>query len=184
MLRREESDAAILGRGYRPFERKSDGLAPYRFSIVIENFAEPAFFTEKLIEDFSKHPWANLPVIFELRAEDAAGQTAVSEPFMAVLPARRFFDPLAAAVIEQRRDLLWSRANAGRVSQMLRAVSHRPDEVFRSETAYLRLRFILRRLETFTKYGLKAEQQEDLAEALWELAVLLEDGDLGKLALR
>ena len=136
-------------------------------------------FTEKLIEDFSKHPWAHLPVVFELTVTDAADQTAGAEPFKAALPARRFFDPLAAAIIEQRRDLLWSRSNARRVAQMLRAVSHRPDDVFRSKTAYLRLRVILRRLETMTRYGLKPSQQEKLAEALWELAIILEEGDLG-----
>ena len=135
-------------------------------------------FTETLIEDFSKHPWANLPVTFTLEVEDAAGQSRRAEAYAATLPARRFFDPLAAAVIEQRRDLLWARANAPRVAQMLRAISHQPDDIFRSETAYLRLRVILRRLETMTEYGLKAAQQEELAEALWNLAILLEEGDL------
>ncbi|MHA6263389.1 TIGR02302 family protein [Arenibacterium sp. CAU 1754] len=138
-----------------------------------------AAFSETLIEDFSKHPWANLPVTFTLSVADAAGQTGQSDPFATILPARRFFDPMAAAVIEQRRDLLWSRANATRVAQLLRAISHRPDDVFRSETAYLRLRVILRRLETMTAFDLKAEQQDEIAEALWDLAVLLEDGDLG-----
>ncbi len=138
-----------------------------------------AEFTEKLIEDFSKHPWANLPVTFSLTATDAAGQTGQAAPFAAVLPARRFFDPLAAAIAEQRRDLLWTRGNAPRVAQVLRAISHRPDEVFRSETAYLRLRVILRRLETFTRYGLTEVQRDEIAEALWGLAVLLEEGDLG-----
>lgn len=135
-------------------------------------------FTETLIEDFSKHPWANLPVTIQLSAEDAAGHVTEIDPAPMLLPARRFFDPLAAAVVEQRRDLLWTRDNAGRISQILRAISHRPDTVFRSETAYLRLRVILRRLETFSAYGLKVEQQEELAEALWDLAVLLEEGDL------
>lgn len=136
-------------------------------------------FEETLVEDFSKHPWANLPVVFRLSVADAAGQGAQADPLAASLPARRFFDPLAAAVVEQRRDLLWARANAPRVAQVLRAVSHRPDEVFRSQTAYLRLRVTLRRLETFTRYGLKPEQQAEIAEALWDLAILLEEGDLG-----
>jgi len=65
------------------------------------------------------------------------------------------------------------------VAQVLRAISHRPEDVFRAETAYLRLRVTLRRLETFTKFGLKAEQQDDIAQALWDLAILLEEGDLG-----
>ncbi|TKZ15946.1 hypothetical protein FAP39_16185 [Shimia litoralis] len=40
----------VMGRGYEPFDRKSDGLAPYRFSVVIENVREPNYFTEKLID--------------------------------------------------------------------------------------------------------------------------------------
>ncbi len=135
-------------------------------------------FTEDLIEDFSQHPWAHLPVTITLMAVDAAEQQSSSEPYQTALPARRFFDPLAAAIIEQRRDLLWSRTNAKRVSQVLRAVSHRPEDLFRSDTAYLRLRVILRRLETFDRFGLKAEQQEELAQALWELAIIIEDGTL------
>ncbi len=135
-------------------------------------------FTEDLIEDFSQHPWAHLPVKITLMARDAADQETQSEPYLTALPARRFFDPLAAAVIEQRRDLLWARDNATRVSQLLRAVSHLPEGFFRSETAYLRLRVTLRRLEMFNDYGLKPEQQEEIAQALWDLAVLIEDGTL------
>ncbi|PTX56801.1 glycosyl transferase family 10 (putative fucosyltransferase) [Litoreibacter ponti] len=43
-------DVDILGRGYAPFELKEDGLAPYRYSVVIENSREPSYFTEKLID--------------------------------------------------------------------------------------------------------------------------------------
>ncbi|WP_367646665.1 TIGR02302 family protein [Ruegeria arenilitoris] len=135
-------------------------------------------FTEDLIEDFSEHPWAHLPVKITLSAVDAADQVSESDVYRTDLPARRFFDPLAAAVIEQRRDLLWSRDNAKRVAQLLRAVSHRPEDVFRSETAYLRLRYILRRLETFTEFGLDPEQQTEIAQALWDLAILIEEGTL------
>jgi uncharacterized protein (TIGR02302 family) len=138
-----------------------------------------ADFEEVLIEDFSQHPFARLPVTITLEAEDAAGQTGSSEAYAEILPGRRFFDPLASVIIEQRRDLLWSRDNARRVAQVLRAVSHRPEEVFRSETAYLRLRVILRRLETHTRIGLGVEPRDEIAAALWDLAVLLEEGDLG-----
>ncbi|WP_170751824.1 TIGR02302 family protein [Ruegeria lacuscaerulensis] len=137
-----------------------------------------ADFVEDLIEDFSQHPWAHLPVKISLTARDAANQEGQSEPYMTALPARRFFDPLAAAIIEQRRDLLWSRENAPRVAQLLRAISHLPEGFFRSDTAYLRLRVTLRRLETFTEYDLKPKQQEEIAQSLWELAVLIEDGTL------
>ena len=137
-----------------------------------------AQFTETLIENFSEHPWANLPVRLEMEVTDEAGQTGLSAPEVITLPGRRFFDPMAAAMIDQRRALLWSRANARDVAQVLRAVAHRPDDVFRSAVPYLRLRTILRRLEGFAAEGLTADQQTELAAALWDLALLLEEGDL------
>ncbi len=136
-------------------------------------------FSETIIEDFSKHVWANLPVTIHLQAQDAAENQAHTPARQMDLPARRFFDPLAAAIIEQRRDLLWARANARRVAQVLRTLTHRPDDIFQSETAYLRLRVLLRRLERFTEYGLKPEQQAEIAEALWQIAIKLEEGDIG-----
>lgn len=144
-----------------------------------------AAFEETLIEDFSEHPWAHLPVKMVLSVEDDAGLEGVSGPLTFDLPARRFFDPLAAAVIEMRRDLLWNKDNGVRVAQLMRAVSHRPEDgVFRRETDYLRFRTILRRLEINLENGLSAEKRDEFAEALWELALNLEDGDLGSAAER
>ncbi|WP_299689019.1 TIGR02302 family protein [uncultured Tateyamaria sp.] len=135
-------------------------------------------FEESLIDDFSEHPWANLPVAMTLSVLDAAEQQGESEPQTFVLPGRRFFDPLAAAIIEQRRDLLWARDNAPRVAQMLRAVAFMPDDVFRKEVDQLRLRRAITKLETLARYGLTDEQQEDVARDLWDLALGIEEGDL------
>ena len=137
-----------------------------------------ADFEEFLIDDFSEHPWANLPVVLTLQVEDGLGQTGASDPENIILPGRRFFQPIARAVIEQRRDILWSKANAPRTAQVLRAVSNRPDELFPDETTYLRLRAIIRRLEAMETSGLSDEVQDELSLALWELAVQLEEGSL------
>lgn len=40
----------VMGRGYRPIEDKTEGLAPYRYTVVIENSREPSYITEKLID--------------------------------------------------------------------------------------------------------------------------------------
>ncbi|SEL19640.1 TIGR02302 family protein [Roseovarius nanhaiticus] len=138
-------------------------------------------FTEALVENLSEHPWAHLPVTLTITAEDAAGQTGSSAPMPMELPARRFFDPLAAAIIEQRRDLLWSRENGRRVAQVIRAVSYQPEEkLFRDPADFLKLRTILRRLEaSLDADGLTPETRDALAQALWDLAVALEDGDIG-----
>lgn len=49
-LRTAGVDVEIMGGGYRRFEKKSEGLASYRYSIVIENCREETYFTEKLID--------------------------------------------------------------------------------------------------------------------------------------
>ncbi|WP_397544640.1 glycosyltransferase family 10 domain-containing protein [Roseovarius salis] len=49
-VRREGCDVAVLGRGYAPFADKAEGLAPYRYSLVIENARERNYFTEKLLD--------------------------------------------------------------------------------------------------------------------------------------
>nr|WP_296417019.1 DUF4175 domain-containing protein [Pseudooctadecabacter sp.] len=137
-----------------------------------------ADFEEMLIDDFSEHPFANLPVTITLQVEDALGQTGATDPEPVILPGRRFFQPIARAVIEQRRDILWSKSNAPRVAQVLRAVSNRPDDVFPDETTYLRLRFIIRRLENIEDVGLTDEVRDEVVDAMWELAVQLEEGSL------
>ena len=137
-----------------------------------------ADFEETLIDDFSEHPWSNLQVTLTLQVEDALGQVGTSATEEINLPGKRFFQPIARAVIEQRRDILWSKANAPRVAQVLRAVSHRPDELFPDETTYLRLRYVIRRLENMQPAGLSDEIQTEVAQALWELAVQLEEGSL------
>ena len=49
-VRRDGLDVDVMGRGYTPFGAKAEGLAPYRYSVVIENVRERSFFTEKLID--------------------------------------------------------------------------------------------------------------------------------------
>lgn len=137
-----------------------------------------AAFEENLIDDFSEHPWANLPVTVALTALDAAEQQAQTAPMQMILPGRRFFDPTAAAVIEMRRDILWSRTNAKRTAQVLRAVSYLPQEAFRSQTTALRTRKIIERMEALARFGLDEENQNLLAQDLWDLALELEEGDL------
>ena len=156
-----------------------ENVAPVELQLPMPINGRRKEFQETLIEDFSEHPWAHLPVTVTLQVSDAAGQQSTEHVEQMDLPARRFFDPLANAIVEQRRDLLWSRGNAPRVAQMLRAISHRPDEgVFRKETDYLRLRMILRRLERLSANGLATEHRDDIAQALWDLAIGLEEGDL------
>jgi uncharacterized protein (TIGR02302 family) len=135
-------------------------------------------FTETLVEDLSQHPWAGLPVLLEMTALDDLDQEAAAEPESIILPGRRFFDPLAAAIIEQRRDLLWNRSNVERVAQVLRAVSYLPEDIFEDDKSYLILRAAIRRMEYRSGDELSVELRDEVAEMLWKIALLIEDGDL------
>ncbi|MGP9788913.1 DUF4175 domain-containing protein [Roseinatronobacter sp. NSM] len=136
-------------------------------------------FSDAFIEDFSQHAWANMPVTVALQVEDARGQHARTEAQGMTLPGRRFFDPMAAAVIELRRDLLWNRENAVRAGQLMRAIGHHPQDAFRGIEA--RIRFTETRdllLASLNDGGLDGATRDDLAQRMWDLAVLLEEGEL------
>lgn len=135
-------------------------------------------FTETLVENLSKHPWVGLPVSISLIVSDATGQSSAPDVMDVDLPGRRFFQPIARAVIELRRDLLWSQENVASVGQLLRTVTHLPEGFFSNETAYLTLRMAITRLEIGRDLGMSSERRDDLAEMLWQAALLLEDGSL------
>ena len=170
-------DLAAVERRFG-LEAEPEPREPIRLDLPMPIAGDRSQFTEALIENLSEHPWANLPVTLQLSVTDARGQTGESALLDTVLPGRRFFDPLAAAIVEMRRDLLWNRETAPRVAQVLRAVSHRPDDVFRSERAFLLLRTALRQLEAGIADGLTSETRDDVAGALWDIALLIEEGEL------
>lgn len=145
---------------------------------------ERSEFSEMLVQDFSKNPLAGLPVTVNLTAEDGTGQMTGSAPVEAILPMRRFYDPLAAALIEQRRDLLWSEANGRRVAQVLKALIYRPDGLFENLRSYLITREAVRQLDHAVGLGEVATVRDSVAEALWMAAVQIEDGALGDAAAR
>ncbi len=135
-----------------------------------------AEFSEVVLEDLSEHPFANLPVSMTLTVTDDAGQIATMSYDVQRLPGRRFFDPMANGIIELRRDILWNRDNAERAAQLLRAMTHRPEEGL-DQGVYLQLRSAIQRLESAIDL-ISIETQEDVAAILWEAALELEIGDL------
>ncbi len=76
-----------------------------------------------------------------------------------------------------RRDLLWNRVNGPRSTQLLKAISNRPDGYFRSDRAALHLRVALRDLDKM-QATMTVEQRDEMAETLWNIALMFEEGDL------
>ncbi|MGV6811899.1 MAG: TIGR02302 family protein [Brevirhabdus sp.] len=153
---------------------------PIVFDLPLTISGDRAGFEETIVETFALHPWAGLPVKMQLTVEDALGQTGDSAQAEFILPARRFFDPLANAIAEQRRDILWTRENGRRAAQVIRAVTFLPDGFIKNEKAYLLLRVALRRLEAAldSETGFSVEARDEVAEMLWEAALQFEEGDL------
>ncbi len=133
-------------------------------------------FTEVMVEDLAAHPFANLPVSLTLTVTDEAGQIGTVSYDVERLPGRRFFDPLANAIVELRRDILWNRENADRTADLLRAITVHPEGDL-DEAAFLQLRTAIRRLESGVD-SISGETRDQVAEILWNAALELEEGDL------
>lgn len=174
---------AVISLGMTAIDRRY-GLAaepentePVMLDLPLPISGQRTDFTETLVDDLSKHVFANLPVTIALSVTDAKEQTGTAVALQVTLPGKRFFDPMAAAVIEMRRDLLWSRSNAPRTAEIFKALTNRPEGFLRNEKAYLRLRVALRRLDA-NAATLSVETRDELAEAFWDIALLIEEGDL------
>jgi hypothetical protein len=48
----KEMEFDLFGHGFRPIDNKWDGLAPYRYSLAIENFSNPYYWSEKIADCF------------------------------------------------------------------------------------------------------------------------------------
>jgi len=128
----------------------------------------------RTFKDLTSHPWAGLQVRMRLAAKDQAGQEGVSSPYIVTLPARDFQQPLARAIIEQRRKLVRGRSARQQVAQALDALTVAPERFMKDKVVYLGLRSAYWRLRIRDdKEGLVS-----VLDQLWEIALRIEDGDL------
>ncbi|MFC3207087.1 TIGR02302 family protein [Aquamicrobium soli] len=125
-------------------------------------------------KDLTEHVWAGLPVKLHLVATDGAGQSATSETRTLAMPARPFSNPLALAVLEQRR-LLGLDANAKpRVLDLMDAITLRPEDTFDNMAHFLAIASARTRL----KLAGNDDQLRGEVGYLWEIALGIEEGDL------
>jgi uncharacterized protein (TIGR02302 family) len=124
--------------------------------------------------DLSEHPWAGARVAMTLSAHDIAGEEGSSEPIEVTLPQRRFDNPLARALVEERRDLVLDPdQNRPRVATALDALLIAPEVFGTPASIYLGLKSAQTRLAD-------ARSDQDLvgvADFLWAMALQIEDGD-------
>lgn len=158
---------------------------PLVFDVPLPIRGDRTAIEAEVVEDLAKHPWAGLPVRLRVVATDAAEQSNDGPDAPIILPARSFFDPLAGALAEMRRDLLWNRANSMRTTQILRTLTYLPDDADIHTGAYLIVRTVIGRLEEGLRQGaITTELRDESAEALWQAALLIEEGGVANAAER
>lgn len=124
--------------------------------------------------NLSEHPLAGKRVKITLVAKDAAGQEGRSQPVEMVLPARNFFEPLAAAIAEQRQVFALDANRMPHAIALNEALMIRPEETIPNLTHYLLLKSANVRMRLARTDDLKREA----ADYLWEIALGIEDGNL------
>jgi uncharacterized protein (TIGR02302 family) len=124
--------------------------------------------------DLSDHPWAGAQVVMTLKATAVSGRVGAAAPTTFALPQRQFHNPLARALVEQRRALVLDPdREPPRVAQAIDALTIAPDLFQTAASVYLGLRQA--RAELADAHG-----DADLlavADLLWAMALRIEDGD-------
>lgn len=123
-------------------------------------------------QDLSPHPWAGLPVEITVVATDAIGQIGTSDPVRMNLPERVFTNPVARAIVEQRKELVKDPTSREPVAEVLDDLEARPALFHDDTVAYLALRLAALRLR---------QSDADAAVTavvplLWDTALRIEDG--------
>jgi uncharacterized protein (TIGR02302 family) len=124
--------------------------------------------------DLSEHPWAGAQVVMNLKATGVSGRVGAGAPTTFTLPQRAFHNPLARALVEQRRALVLDPDHEPpQVAKAIDALTIAPDFFQTPAGVYLGLRQTRARLAD-------AHGDADLlaaADLLWAMALRIEDGD-------
>jgi uncharacterized protein (TIGR02302 family) len=130
------------------------------------------------VKNLAEHPFAGSDMVMTLVAKDQAGNEGRSEPLEMKLPERPFYNPLARALIEQRRMIALDALAKPRVLIGLDALTIAPERFTPDASIYLGLRALYWNLTN-------ARSDDDLREVvnrMWAMAVLIEDGSMGDAA--
>ncbi len=122
--------------------------------------------------DLTAHLWAGLPVEIRLVAADALGQTGESQPMLLKLPEREFHNPIARAIIDQRKELVKDPKSRPEVAEILGDLQSRPERYGNDMVVFLALRVAQERLQLHKD----AASLTEVEQLLWDTALRIEDG--------
>lgn len=131
--------------------------------------------TDVVFRDLTDHRWAGLPVEMVLEVHDDAGQIGRSDPELMAMPERRFNQPAARAVVEQRRKLIADAgANRDWVVRAIRALQINPGVYNDDFAAHLMLSLAASELGDNGREETISENES----LLWQTALRIEEGQL------
>jgi uncharacterized protein (TIGR02302 family) len=166
--------ASLEGIVEKADKSKGRSLVPApQLTLALPSHEENAPDTKSPV-DLTNHAWAGAPVTIRLKAKDEAGQEALSETITFTLPQRPFTNPLAKALVEQRRNLVLAPDDRKRVQVALDALLIAPEDYTPQWGVFMGLRAGTERLRIA-----KSDQDLlDVADWLWAMALQIEDGGL------
>ena len=162
-----------------PVDRAADGAARPLVEPPLFDLPLPRRNTQEGIgrvsRDLTAHPLAGARVAITLEAADDAEQTGRSAPHEMVLPARPFREPLALALVGERRKLALDARRQKDVAERLDIItSNHPEEFIPRLGDYTAIRIAYRR----TRNARNDDDLREVLDLLWEIALGIEDGDL------
>lgn len=124
--------------------------------------------------DLTAHPWAGQSVTAELVATDALGQQGLSKPEQLVLPERSFDNPLAKAIIQQRKRYVANPAKRLDIARRLEDLASSMTYYRGRMRVYLGLAVAEARLVRSDEAGRTVDRM--VVDLLWDIAIDLEEG--------
>ena len=140
----------------------------------------PTTVISESFQDLTAHEWAGLKVQVQIIAIDALGQEGHSEAVTTTLPIRKFNNPVAQALVDQRRDLARDETLTEEAADILDQLVVRPQLYYDDPVVFLGMRVgsvRLRHMDELESGAHKKELQE-VRSLLWDLALRIEDGSM------
>jgi uncharacterized protein (TIGR02302 family) len=158
-LRRTYEKGAVTGKEMTTLELQLPGR-------------NPTSAKESGFHDLAPHKWAGMPVTMELVAVDALGQEGRSQAMPFTLPERQFTNPVARAIIEQRKRLTSEPHKREDIVRRIVEIASEPGAFQHDSVVFLALITARSRLSMDETDG----AVEPVRGLLWDTALRLEDG--------
>ena len=139
-LRRRRRRGRVRQSGRAAPRRRGRSFAPPKLALRLPSTANGTG-EATTTGDLSEHPWAGAQVVMTLKATGVSGRVGAGAPTTFTLPQRQFHNPLARALVEQRRALVLDPDHEPpRVAKAIDALTIAPDFFQTPAGVYLGLR--------------------------------------------